>query len=384
MFSTTSSQTTSTDIELAQQGDHQAYERIIRHSQNLVSAIALAIVKDVDDSEEIAQQVYVSVWQNLQQLKNPESFLPWLRQTTRYAALNYIRDNKLNARVDSDEATLLLAQLETDENTHDEKLSRDQNKRLVAQFIDQLSEEDREIVLLYYREEQSSKQVAQLLSLSESSVRKKLSRARTTLKNKMLKQVGSAIYSTAPSIGFSAVILGLITPSGPVAASLATASLSTATVSGKASGSFWVKILSVLGGSILGAFLAVLAVIWSSKMAIANLPNEDKKRTMKRYRNELIAWVLIWGVFITAAYELTSGWLGPVITFSIFALGLFVLMLRSMSFLHEHATFEKSGKSRQKTTRMMAVFNYSCLFLGIGTGFAGLIIGLVSSGRLVF
>lgn len=384
MFSTTSSQTTSTDIELAQQGDHQAYERIIRHSQNLVSAIALAIVKDVDDSEEIAQQVYVSVWQNLQQLKNPESFLPWLRQTTRYAALNYIRDNKLNARVDSDEATLLLAQLKTDENTHDEKLSRDQNKRLVAQFIDQLSEEDREIVLLYYREEQSSKQVAQLLSLSESSVRKKLSRARVTLKNKMLKQVGSAIYSTAPSIGFSAVILGLITPSGPVAASLATASLSTATVSGKASGSFWVKILSVLGGSILGAFLAVLAVIWSSKMAIASLPCDDKKRTMKRYRNELIAWVLIWGVFITAAYELTSGWLGPVITFSIFAIGLFVLMLRSMSFLHENATFEKSGKPKQKTTRMMAVFNYSCLFLGIGTGFAGLIIGLVSSGRLVF
>ena len=63
------------DIILAQQGDQQAYERIIRRSQNLVSTIALAIVKDVDDSEEIAQQVFVSVWQNLKQLKKPESFL---------------------------------------------------------------------------------------------------------------------------------------------------------------------------------------------------------------------------------------------------------------------------------------------------------------------
>ena len=59
----------SADIILAQQGDQQAYERIIRRSQNLVSTIALAIVKDVDDSEEIAQQVFVSVWQNLKQLK---------------------------------------------------------------------------------------------------------------------------------------------------------------------------------------------------------------------------------------------------------------------------------------------------------------------------
>ena len=59
----------SADIILAQQGDQQAYERIICRSQNLVSTIALAIVKDVDDSEEIAQQVFVSVWQNLKQLK---------------------------------------------------------------------------------------------------------------------------------------------------------------------------------------------------------------------------------------------------------------------------------------------------------------------------
>jgi RNA polymerase sigma factor (sigma-70 family) len=373
MIVTTKALASSNDIVLAQQGDHQAYERIIRHSQNLVSTIALAIVKDVDDSEEIAQQVYVKVWQNLSQLKNTESFLPWLRQTTRYAALNYIRDNKLNSRANSDEANLLLAQL-----------SRDQNKRLVAQFIDQLSEEDREIVLLYYREEQSSKQVAQLLSLSESAVRKKLSRARAVLKSKMLKQMGSAIYSTAPTVAFSAVILGLITPSAPAAAAMASASLSTAAASGKASTGLGMKLLSALGGSLLGAFLAVLAVVWSSKIAIANLHSEDKKRTMMRYRNELIAWVLTWGLLITAAYELTSGWLGPVITFSLFAFGLFVLMLRSMSFLHEHVTYEKNGKANQKTTRLMTVFNYSCLVLGIGTGFAGLIIGLVSSGRLVF
>ena len=373
-----------TDIILAQEGDQQAYERIIRHSQNLVSAIALAIVKDVDDSEEIAQQVFVSVWQNLKQLKNTESFLPWLRQTTRYAAFNFIRDNKVNARVDSEDATASLAQIASNELEHDEQLSQDQNKLLVSQFIDQLPEEDREIVLLYYREEQSSKQVAQLLNLTEPTVRKKLSRARGVLKSKMVKQMGSAIYSTAPGIGFSALILGLITPSGPVAASVVSASISTAAVSGKTSSSVAGKTLSVLGGSLLGAFLAVLAVIWSSKIAISNLPNEDNKRTMKRYRNELIAWVLLWGLIITAAYELTEGWVGPVTTFSLFAFGLFVLMLRSMSFIHEYAVFEKNGKAKQKTTRWMKVFNYSCLLVGIGTGFAGLVIGLVSSGRLVF
>jgi RNA polymerase sigma factor (sigma-70 family) len=376
--------TENADILLAQQGEQRAYERIIRRSQNLVSTIALAIVKDVDDSEEIAQQVFVSVWQNLKQLNKPESFLPWLRQTTRYAALNYIRDNKVNSRVDSDEASVLLAQMATIDDTQYEQLSQEQNKRLVAQFIDQLPEESREIILLYYREEQSSKQVAQLLHLTEGAVRKKLSRARGALKSEMVKHLGSAIYSTAPALGFSAMVIGLITPSGPVAASVISGSLSTATVSGKTTSSFWVKILSVLGGSLIGAFVAVLVILWSSKIAISNLPSEDNKQTMKRYRNELIAWVLVWGLFITAAYELTNGWVGPVITYSVFAFGLFMLMLRNMAFLHENVMFEKKDKPKKKTPPLTKALNYMCLVLGIGSGFMGLIIGLIASGRLVF
>ena len=372
----------SADIILAQQGDQQAYERIIRRSQNLVSTIALAIVKDVDDSEEIAQQVFVSVWQNLKQLKKPESFLPWLRQTTRYAALNFLRDNRVNARVDSDEATLLLAQMATANDVQYEKLSQEQHKRLVAQFIDQLSEESREIVLLYYREEQSSKQVAQLLNLTESSVRQKLSRARGALKSEMLKHVGSAIYSIAPSIGFSAVVLGLITPSGPVAAAMVSGSLTSVSAGSKAGSSFWLKALSILGGSLIGAFMAVLVIMWSSKTALSNLPNKDSKRTMKRYRNELIAWVLLWGLVITAAYELTLDWVAPVVTYTIFAFGLFVLMIRNMAFLHENAEFNESGKAKRKTTGAMKVLNYACLVLGIGSGFAGVIWGLISNGRL--
>ena len=103
---------------------------------------------------------------------------------------------------------------------------------------------------------------------------------------------------------------------------------------------------------------------------------------MKRYRNELIAWVLLWGLVITSAYELTLGWVAPLVTYTIFAFGLFVLMIRSMAFLHENAEFNESGKTKKKTTGAMKVLNYACLVLGIGCGFAGVILGLISSGRL--
>jgi DNA-directed RNA polymerase specialized sigma24 family protein len=71
------------DVELAQSGDQQAFGRLITQTRNLVSSIALSIVKDLDNSEDVSQQVYIGAWQNMSKLKNTRSFLPWLRQMTR-------------------------------------------------------------------------------------------------------------------------------------------------------------------------------------------------------------------------------------------------------------------------------------------------------------
>ena len=68
------------DVLAAQQGDMAAYQRLVNRCRQMVSSIALAIVKDLDRSEDIAQQVFIHVWQQLPQLREANSFLPWLRQ----------------------------------------------------------------------------------------------------------------------------------------------------------------------------------------------------------------------------------------------------------------------------------------------------------------
>ena len=62
------------DISAAQQGDMQAFGRLVSNCQRSVSSIALAIVKDLDASEGITQQVFIHVWQQLNTLQNPASF----------------------------------------------------------------------------------------------------------------------------------------------------------------------------------------------------------------------------------------------------------------------------------------------------------------------
>ena len=51
------------DVLLAMKGDNNAFTRLIQASRNTISSIALAIVKDLDASEEVAQQVYIQCWQ---------------------------------------------------------------------------------------------------------------------------------------------------------------------------------------------------------------------------------------------------------------------------------------------------------------------------------
>ena len=99
----------SDDVIAAQHGDESAFNRLVAASRNTIASIALAITRDLDASEEITQQVFINCWQKLHTLKNAASFLPWVRQSARYAAYNYLRDNRLADRVGGEEADALFA-----------------------------------------------------------------------------------------------------------------------------------------------------------------------------------------------------------------------------------------------------------------------------------
>lgn len=85
------------ELPVAAAGCEQAYGRIVRACQNTVTAIALAITRDIAASEDIAQEAFLRAWQRLAQLHQPASFLPWLRQITRNLARDWLRANRHRA-----------------------------------------------------------------------------------------------------------------------------------------------------------------------------------------------------------------------------------------------------------------------------------------------
>ncbi|WP_363796465.1 RNA polymerase sigma factor [Lysobacter firmicutimachus] len=248
------------DLPAASNGDAAAYSRIVSACQNSITAIALAMVRDVPASEDIAQEAFISGWQNIRKLHNPSSFLPWLRQITRNLAHDHLRARSRQPR-EADDVEAAIAAAADPAPTAMDRLIEAERAQAAAELISALPDDSREVLLLYYREGQSSQQVAALLGLSDAAVRKRLSRARSAVRAELLDRFAVFAQASAPSVGFTTLVasaLGVIGPGGTTTAAVAAGTLG----SGLA-GKLGASITSTVGGFVGSVFVFVVERVLS-------------------------------------------------------------------------------------------------------------------------
>ena len=275
------------DVQRAQAGDEDAFARLVERSANTVCSIALAIVRNVAASEDIAQETFAAAWQNRATLRNPASFLPWLRQVARNQAHLWRRAHQ--REIANDDA---LAAATDARPLPDHALLATEEQRVLAEVLDQLPDESREVLVLFYREGSSTKHVAELLGISDDAVRQRLTRSRAMVRAEMLERFGKTVARTAPGAAFVAAVT--MTISAP-AASAAIASSTTAA-----------SLLGVKGAvataALLGGALGWFGVLMGMR-ALEPVLDEREERELRRFRNQILALVTIGciGVAISAA-----------------------------------------------------------------------------------
>lgn len=210
------------ELPHAAAGCQQAYGRIVTACQNTVTAIALAITRDVAASEDIAQEAFLRAWQRLAQLHQPASFLPWLRQITRNLARDWLRSHR-HRPLSGEAADLAIAMAADPSPSPAEQALQVEEERAALEIMSALPNDSREILLLYYREGQRSQQVASLLGLSDAAVRKRLSRARATVRNELLQRFGTFARGSAPGVAIATTVTAATMLAAPGTASAAIA-----------------------------------------------------------------------------------------------------------------------------------------------------------------
>lgn len=258
------------ELPAASRGDAAAYGRIVAVSQNTVTAVALAITRDVPASEDIAQEAFLSAWHNLRRLKNQSSFLPWLRQITRNLAHDHLRGLR-NRPLDGEAAEVAIAHAADPSSCPMQNALDDERDAVAADLISELPEDSREVLLLFYREGQSSKQVARLLGLSDAAVRKRLSRARQSVRDDMLARFSEFARSSAPGAAFAVGItaaLGVTKPAAAAGLGIATKSLA---------GGVFARFAMGFAGAAAGGLLGGLVAACFSRGVILDYADDAKE-----------------------------------------------------------------------------------------------------------
>ncbi len=200
------------EIQLLQaslRGDTAAFEAIVRDYQPLICGITFSAVGDVAESEELAQQTFISAWKDLGQLRDLGKFKHWLCSIARNAVRNAIRDRKrdpIRLAVPIDEVECSDCGCEEAA----EAAITAERHAVVRQAMQHIPVKYREPLVLFYRQDKSIKELAEQLDLSENAVRQRLSRGRKLLREQVAAMVESTIANTGPGKNFTAGVVGAI------------------------------------------------------------------------------------------------------------------------------------------------------------------------------
>lgn len=245
-------------LESCVAGDATAFEAIVRKYQSLVCAITFSAVGQVEKSEELAQQVFVNAWKGLAQLQDFDKFKAWLVGITRNVIRDWFRKQKRDIVAKAAPIDEISETVDSSSEPSEIVISKEQ-ETIVQQSLEQIPEMYREPMVLFYRQQQSTRQVAEALELSEDTVRTRLMRGRKMLKEQVAGMIESTLSHTGPGKAFTTMVVASI---GGLALTSATASAATATSStGTAASSAGSSGLAALTGGITAKIITAAAVV---------------------------------------------------------------------------------------------------------------------------
>ena len=166
----------------AQKGNQQAITALYNLSYKPAYAVAFKMTGNEDDAFDVLQDAYIKAFNSLDQLTDPSGFIPWFNKITANKCRDFLRSKKnvimfSDMEYDNGEDSFEL-EFE-DESTAfqpEERADYSDTKRLVAEMLDNLPADQKMVLLMYYVQDMSIKEIAEALDISENTVKSQLHR----------------------------------------------------------------------------------------------------------------------------------------------------------------------------------------------------------------
>jgi len=159
--------TVTSNISLAKQGDKEAFLSLIDENKLNIYRVAKGMLREEKDIEDAIQNTIIKAYSNIKTLKQNEYFRTWLIKVLINECNMILRRNKKTVAIDS-----------VMENEPDVDNFKDLD---LTASVNSLSEDLRVVIVLFYFEDMSQKDIANLLDIPEGTVKSRLTRARKKL-----------------------------------------------------------------------------------------------------------------------------------------------------------------------------------------------------------
>jgi len=194
----------SPDAELvrrAKAGDLGAFEALTNCYEQRVYGLAMRMLRQEQDAEDVTQQTFLSVLENLEGFRGEASFSTWVLRIASHAALKIIRKCKGLHTISLEEATAPSDELNSIphpefiadwRDSPEHLVEQNEVRRLLDDALTRLDEKHRLVFVLRDVEGFSVKETADALELSEANVKVRLLRARLQLREDLTRVLGDS------------------------------------------------------------------------------------------------------------------------------------------------------------------------------------------------
>lgn len=179
------------DIDAILNGNAQEFSKLVEEYKNIVFTVALRMLKNTEEAEEVAQDTFVKVFKSLNSFKRDSKLSTWIYRIAYNTCLDRIKKNKkemYNVSMDEMEG-FEIAQVDNALG----QLITDEKSMLVKKCVARLSPKDAALISFFYFEEKNLNELSEILNLTENNVKVGLFRARKRLAVILKEQLNSEI-----------------------------------------------------------------------------------------------------------------------------------------------------------------------------------------------
>jgi RNA polymerase sigma factor (sigma-70 family) len=316
-------------------GNREAFGHIVTRYQTLICSLAYSATGSFSQSQDLAQETFVTAWKRLSELREPGKLRSWLCGILKNRVYkSYRREGQEPTHAaESLETAHDLASGELPPSDH--AITKEEES-IMWRSLGRVPEIYREPLILFYREHQSVETVAANLELSEDAVKQRLSRGRKMLQEEVMSFVEGALQRTTPDKMFTLGVLAAL-PGMTISAKAAT--LGATAVKGSAAA----KAAGFMGlfGAILTPLLIIFGNYASYRMSMDEARTDEERGYIKKaFRDALIAALALSALCAVPLYwslrshqELFLFWgLFASQTIVLYFLALLVVVFRSMPY----------------------------------------------------